>query len=187
MLRTIPLQNLTSDAFRPFGTLVAVPDGASSMASEFNASWRLPFACSGAEEIAIIRFPYRPIRFSLFERHHHVTQTYVALSGQPSVFVVAAPTPRRDAPDPDSVTAFLFKPGDAVILKRGTWHTLGRFPIASEESTALMITERETTEDLIHATALSRRAQRSDLVDLKAVIGMEFGVTLAVEDASRVS
>ena len=178
--RMLALRTLTAEAFAPFGRLIAVPGGRPTMASAFNTSWALPFACSGDTQLAIVRFPYAPIRFSLFERHHHVSQAFVALPGATSAFVVAPPTPYARTPDPDAVMAFRFAPGDGVILHKGTWHTLGRLPLAPPGATSLMITEAETTVEFVAAAGGGPPPRRSDLADL-ASVGAFFAIDLPAD------
>jgi ureidoglycolate hydrolase len=155
-----------------------MPDRAQASVGTVNLTWPLPFESDGDPELAVVRFPYQKMRFSVFERHYRVTQGFVMLDGPAAILVVAPPTPGRDRPEAEDVAAFRMRPGEGIVFHRGTWHTLVRFPVAPPHATALMLTERQTSEEFARV-GIDGVLQRSQVADLKALDGNEFEVDLA--------
>jgi len=174
MLRRVTLHPLDPTAVAPFGKVIGPALLAGSTAADARG---LEFGCDGKAELTLVRWPYKPIRFSVFERHHRVSQAFIILEGIAAVAVVAPPTPGSDRPVATDVAAFLLRPGTGILVNRGVWHTLERFPIDPPHATGLLVTERETAEDFA-AQQPGRRLQRSDLADLRALEGVEFEVDL---------
>ena len=116
-VRSLPAQPLTSDAFRPFGQVIAaIPDGKS-----FDRDDAQLVLDRGTPRFYIMRLTQRGRRFSHITRHQHCTQCLGSLAGQPWLIAVAPPSP-ADRPSLTAITAFQV-PGDCFIkLELGTWH-----------------------------------------------------------------
>jgi ureidoglycolate lyase len=178
MLRRLTVRDLSEPGFAPFGRVIAMPDRAQASASTVNLTWPVPFEFDGNPEVAVVRFPYQKMRFSAFERHHRVTQGFVMLEGRAAILIAAPPTLGRDRPEAEDVAAFRMRPGEGIVFHRGTWHTLVRFPVAPPHATALMLTERETSEEFARV-GVDGALERSQVVDLKLLEGIEFEVELS--------
>jgi len=82
--------------------------------------------------------------------------------------VVAAPTDPDDwsaVPAPNALRAFLI-PGDCgIMLWRGTWHALTRFPVCPEGAAFAMITGYETQRELERQKASGTEPKLTQEVD----------------------
>ena len=147
----IPLQPLSAGAFASFGEILGDFDAPPTCEAPHLRSWRLEFELEGAVELMVARYLHQPFEFTAIERHFNVTQSFIPLGYQPSVMVVAAPTDPDDwsaVPTPDQLHAFLI-PGDrGIMLWRGTWHALTRFPVRPEGAAFALITGHDTQREL---------------------------------------
>jgi ureidoglycolate lyase len=169
-IRRIQIEPLTRARFRPFGQVVGVGSGSPSYRSGGgSAGWLFDFEIDGQTRLSVSRTPFQPLTFHTLERHRHVTQTFVLLAGSPAVLAVAAPGDAGHVPGPETVRAFLLERETGVLLSRGTWHTLTRYPLRRPASVFLVISERETAAD-------PRRSQELNYLE-------RFGITFQL--ASR--
>ena len=62
---------------------------------------------------------------------------------------VAAPTADDPAaiPAPEEVRGFLIDGSAGYVLKRGTWHSLDRYPLSRESSQIVIITGQSTQDE----------------------------------------
>lgn len=118
---TLPLHELTEEAFAPFGQIIAptedgVPFGPHEAQLELTR---------GTPRFYIMKLKHRPLMFRQITRHCAVTQCLAAVGGADWLIAVAAPGDADDPdaePTPDGIVAFRV-PGDVGIkLHRGTWH-----------------------------------------------------------------
>jgi ureidoglycolate hydrolase len=177
--RILRVEPLTEEAFAPFGELVRGRDEPPRFEADGNRMWDVGFEAAGATEILAVATDYAPFRFTKLERHFGVTQTFVPVSGPPSVIVVAPPTaPERTAiPDPREARAFLVD-REPYVLRKGTWH-YSRLPLAPPRCEWLVITDRETTADIVrHGASGSDDWELSQIVDYEEAFGVAFGVAL---------
>jgi ureidoglycolate hydrolase len=174
MLRKLALQPLDATTAAPFGKLITADPLASSPAADARD---LDFQCDGRAKLVLMRYPFKPLKCSVFERHHHVGQGHLILEGNAAVTIVAPATPGRDRPGADDVVALLLNPGTGILLHRGVWHALERLAIAPPCAMGLLLTESETASDNAERGP-GQRPVRSDVVDLKALEGIEFEVEL---------
>ena len=126
--RTVRVEPLQAQAFRPFGEVIDL-DG-SQPTHPINAGTaqrtgdlaRVDAAARGGHvAICVVRATARPLPFRLacLERHVKGTQAFVPLSASRWLVVVA---PRGDAFRPEQVRAFLASGRQGVNYARGTWH-----------------------------------------------------------------
>lgn len=172
MLRKLPIQSLDATTAAPFGKVISAAPMAGSLAADARD---LGFHCDGHARLMLMRYPFKPMRCSVFERHHHVSQGHIIVEGIAAVAVVAPATPNGDRPLADQVVALLLNPGTGILLHRGVWHTLDRLPLAPPGSTGLLLTESETADDFARRGP-GQRPARSDVVDLQALEGVEFEI-----------
>jgi ureidoglycolate lyase len=100
-------------------------------------------------EFLMPRFRVREFRSLFQERHPEFTQTYVPVTGQPYVWVLARPEARLDNGFPalDELQAFL-NPGDiGVRMHPGTWHE-APFPFR-DNLRFVVLSQRTLTDGVI--------------------------------------
>ncbi|MDZ4737065.1 MAG: ureidoglycolate lyase [Rhodospirillaceae bacterium] len=178
----IPIQKLSVEAFRPYGTVVTPLPGPTTWSRPGLDAWTLDFALEGAPELKVVRYHYKAPaagqEFSLLERHITVTETRVPLAGSRGVLIVAPATPIGRGPTRPSVAdlrAFHLDGSQGVMLAKGTWHALDCYPIVAPFTDFLFITEAETEIEVekFEDMALARRTEMKDM----AADGIRFRIT----------
>lgn len=176
----IPLRRLSDAAFAPFGQIVGAGERPPSFEAAHLWNWRIGFEADGPTELLLIRYKYQEPAFRYLERHFHVTQGFVPLGGVASIMVVAAPTDPDDMdaiPAAETVRAFLLDGSAGVVLHRGTWHALARFPVRPPHVDMAFLTERETQADIEASGKAGTVPVRTQIVDYSARFGVGFRVT----------
>ncbi len=186
---TLPLEPLSLAAFAPYGTVMGGEGmggegmGGAGRPADFEAehlwNWRVPFEADGPTQVLLIRYKYSPPVFSLMERHFHVTQGFMPLGGVASAMVVAPPSESDDAqavPAATAVRAFLLTGEAGVILHRGTWHALQRFPLAPPHIDIAFLTEAATQTDIEASAAAGTPPARTQMVDYAEREGVRFRI-----------
>jgi ureidoglycolate lyase len=173
----IPLGCLSAEAFAPFGQLIcARSDEPPIFEAAHLRSWRQDFEVLGPTELMYIHYRHGPVEFSTFERHFQVTQTFIALGGAASVMVVAPPTGRESVPEPGALRAF-FVPGTVgLMLWRGTWHALTRFPATPGGAGFAFLTDANTQRELEQQRADGTPPKLTQEIDYRARYGVSFKV-----------
>lgn len=174
----IRLERLGADAFAPFGQLLCAREEAPVFAGAHLRSWRQDFAVEGRTELMVIHYVHEPLALAALERHFRVTQTFIPLGGAASVMVAAPPTdPSPDrVPRPEEVRAF-FVPGSVgLMLWRGTWHALTRFPLAPGGADFAFLTDAETQRELERERADGTPPRFTQAVDYRERFGVSFAV-----------
>ena len=175
----IPLKLLTPDAFTSFGQILGDFDAPPIFEAPHLRSWRLDFELDGAAELMVVRYLHQPFELTAIERHFDVTQSFIPLGDQPSVMVVAAPTDPKDwsaVPEPDALRAF-YIPGDrGIMLWRGTWHALTRFPVRHGGASFALITGYDTQRELERQKADGTAPKLTQEVDYLARAGVRLRV-----------
>ena len=151
------IEPMTAESFAPFGRLLV----SSQEPAERRVMTALPFECDGRTTVYAIWQPCKGRSFSRLERHFGVTQTFVQVSGSPSVVCVAAPTDLADpeaVPRPEDVRAFLIDPGRPFAFARGTWHSLDRYVLSPPGATFVILNvDPNPTQIVDYADGTSRR------------------------------
>ena len=128
MNRVLLAQPLTSQAFAPYGTVLAVPTGGhgrpinSGNAERFDLVDDLQLGAEGGRPmLALFRAQARrfPHAVTEMERHALGSQSFVALGERRFVIVVAR---AGAAPTSESLAAFVTDGRQGVTLAPGTWH-----------------------------------------------------------------
>ena len=114
-MNKLPVTNLTSEAFAPFGT-VGTPVGGGS-----HAGSDVPLDLSqGRPRFYIMRLEQRGLEFDRMARHKRVTQCLGTTDGRP--WLIAVAPAGIEAPSAADIRAFAI-PGDQfIMLAHGTWH-----------------------------------------------------------------
>lgn len=148
----VAVEPLTPDSFAPFGEVI----GPSTSEPDFLVDWvrgrRLAYDTDSATDLLFMEYCSVPLECELVERHFAVTQAFIPLDGTPSVMVVAAPGGPAEVPVPVAFRAFAVPGSSGIMLWRGTWHAVTRYPLRSAGGKFALITGRETQLELAHAS-----------------------------------
>lgn len=168
----VQVELLTPEAFAPFGEVLSARDDPPDFIGFESVGWRSMFSCQSEPEVMFYRSHYSGLRFHSLERHFQVSQAFIPLGRVPAVIAVAAPG--EEPPDPQDVHGFLLDGTAGYILHPGTWHAPDRYPLYPPESDVVMITDRDTQNEV--ATQPSDEWRLSQLVDYeeKGSVTFEF-------------
>jgi ureidoglycolate lyase len=124
MSRVIKTQPLTASAFAPFGDVLdasGAPDKIinQGLCGRYHDRAKLDFT-DGKAGISIFKGETRtlPLKLEMVERHPEGSQTFVPMSADPFLVVVATDTDGT----PTNPRAFITAPGQAINFHRNTWH-----------------------------------------------------------------
>ena len=177
----IAIIDATKAAVAPFGTLVST-----QVAKDID----IPFYRGRVAEGGDIGFRYRgqaALRTAQIfptdvadevvwlERHLHLTQLFVDISGAPFVLVLAPPNHDvgADLPDLDRAVAVRFPPSSALLLHAGTWHD---FPIAEDRPVTVLIGNSMEVVDALQRGGPPRELDEGDV--WKVSLPHRFGTTI---------
>jgi ureidoglycolate hydrolase len=120
----VPLVPMTAASFAPCGEVFGHKDGGDSRIETPTG-----FEHEGKVTLGTIWNAPGGLEFSQLERHYNITQSFVQLSGAPSVVCAAPATDIRDPgafPRAEDVVGYLIAPGQGWMFSPGTWHALNR-------------------------------------------------------------
>ncbi|MCZ6636829.1 MAG: ureidoglycolate lyase [Alphaproteobacteria bacterium] len=175
----VTVEPLTPETFAPFGEVVGPTAAETVSLGAYFQLWRNAFDVEGGIELMFGRYLYRPMRFYKMERHLAVTQSFLPLDGGRSVMVVAAPTERTDPealPQPEAVHAFHLDGSRGVMLWKGTWHALDRFPVSPPHADFAFLTGQDTQRELEQQALEGTPPTLTQLVDFDARMGVAFEI-----------
>jgi len=127
-LRTLTIEPLTAEAFRPFGDVIDIASSLNHFtinegyAERYDDLARIDVGReAGYPRLSIFRAKPRslPFALSLLERHPLGSQAFVPMSPQPYLVVVSE---GGNTPDLASIRCFRAAPGQGVNYAPGTWH-----------------------------------------------------------------
>jgi ureidoglycolate hydrolase len=166
---------MTEESFRPFGALLAPRADPADFHGLQSEGWKTPFEIDGSPMLMVLTSRFNGTRFTWLERHFGVTQTFVPLGNVAALVAVAAPTDPEDQdaiPRPEDVHAFVVDGSCGYVLRRGTWHSLDRYPLYPAESRIVIISSQETQVELETADPAGWRLTQQ--VDFDARFGVTF-------------
>ena len=141
-MRTIVPEQLTADAFAPFGDVIEASDQAEVI--PINYGWTTRFnaltdVAVGDGQAIISIFRSKPLTtpvLKIFERHPLGSQAFMPLQGRPFLVAVAPPG------DFDAAKVRVFRAGacQGVNYAKGTWH---HFLLALEAESDFLVVDRE--------------------------------------------
>ncbi|MFC6686545.1 ureidoglycolate lyase [Jhaorihella thermophila] len=123
-MKTIRPRPLTPAEFAPFGDVIDTrgqPDMVinQGQCGRYHDRAQLDFADGRAGISLFVATPRSlPYRLEMVERHPLGSQTFIPMTHQPFLVIVAP----DEAGTPGAPRAFLTEPGQAVSYHRGTWH-----------------------------------------------------------------
>ena len=179
-VREIKIEPMTAEAFAPFGELISAKDRPPDFRSESGTEgWAIEFH-SGTPLVMLLKTPYQGFGFSKLERHFHVTQSFLPLGGSPAVVAGVPPGTgdRATLPAPEDVRAFLLDGKTGYALRKGTWHSLDRFPLYPPSTEWVILTDHETQQDLPGSHRSPGLSELTQEVDYAATFGVTFVLTL---------
>ena len=179
MARTVEVavEALSASAFEPFGTIIGAQTGPPALDWGTLQTWMAPFDVDGPTQMTLCRYHREPVEWSQMERHLAVTQAFLPLGGIASVMVVAPPSDPADRtalPPPDSVRAFHMDGSAGVVLRRGTWHALRRFPVGAPLIDIVLLTGRDTQAELERQARDGSLPKLTHEADYASVHGVTF-------------
>lgn len=165
MVTVLPVQDLRSEAFAPYGTVLDPERAAPKMRQEIFTFWDAlaEMRIAGKTTVALLEVVARGPEFSKLERHVRTEEVFFALDG-PVVVLVGAPSPRAALPDPATVKAFRLPAGKGVFLREGCWHWIP-FPLQARSRLLVIFRAGTPDEDL-------------DIQDLQEAQGISFRIAV---------
>lgn len=147
--RTLTIEPLTAEAFRPFGDVIDIATARhftinEGFAERYDNLARIDVAReAGYPRLSIFRAKPRslPFALSLLERHPLGSQAFVPMSPQPYLVVVSE---GADAPDLASIRCFRAASGQGVNYAPGTWH----HPLLAFAVCDFVVVDRGGPEDI---------------------------------------
>ena len=120
----VSAEPLSAAAFKPFGQVIEVPEGQKpTLQTQVLRYWGGLAKDRFPEEVefGMLSMTARPREVAELERHIRSPECLVGLSGE-WWLVVAPPTIAGRPLLASRVKVFLVRPGQAVLLHKGTWH-----------------------------------------------------------------
>ena len=153
------IQNITAEAFAPYGKLFKAGEGDPASHDDISAYWH--DVCGdmlGSDDIVtgFLTVRSQPMLADELERHQIFGEVFITVGGE-GILAVA---PAGDSMDTESVELFRVRPGDAFLLKKGVWH---KPPVpAKEEISFFMVLPKDILSDIdkrkISAVSLTEQA-----------------------------
>lgn len=140
---------LTAAAFKPFGEVIAIPETQPPTSDLGVLRWWGGLAKAQIHEqieFGMFTVKTRPREVAEMERHVKTPEFLVGLGGE-FILVVGRPSVGPHGPDAAKVKAFEVKPGQAVLMSRGTWHAWP-FPHGDEGLFLVAFRDATATRDL---------------------------------------
>ncbi len=173
------LETISEANFEAFGEILQKKSSIPAFTGKNMQSWRIQFSVEGKVELMLNRFYFQPFEFSKMERHFHVTQTFIPLGNMPMIMVVSASTQTDDwasVPKPEDIHAFYVDGTKGIMLRKGTWHALHRFPVHPPYVDIGLITEAETQKELELELAGGHKPRRTQVIDYEDLLNINFRI-----------
>lgn len=159
----IPLEALDAEAFAPFGSVIS-PDAFLGLSEEKGQAALIDFDTDDDPVLLHVRFATAEPSFGLVERHLTTDQAFIPLEPAPVIMCVGL------GAEPAKMRAFLMDGRQGVVLRRGVWHSLPRFPVKPGGARFLMATGRETEKELRQHEAFGGELTRTEMAALGATV-----------------
>lgn len=140
----LTIEPLTSEAFAPFGTVIAPkPDG-----TLFGSDDAQLVLGNGIPRFYTMTIPGRGLTFDRITRHQRVTQVLSSAGGM-EWFLAVAPPSEATHVDLSSIRAFRIPSDTAIMLGVGTWHA---GPLFNQAQQNFFNLELADTNEVDHET-----------------------------------
>jgi ureidoglycolate lyase len=177
----VSIQRLTPQTFSRYGQIIGLADTQPDYVAGGLRGWRSKYFADGETILLYIHYDYVPLECDSLERHFKVTQSFVPLSDAPSIMVVAAPTSVSTFPRPQDVAAFYVPGSYGIMLWKGTWHALTRFPLSLSGATFAFLSERRTQQELEDTQRSGAPTKLTENIDLRKL----YGSVLKIDDPAQ--
>ncbi|MCS7464532.1 ureidoglycolate lyase [Paenibacillus doosanensis] len=127
MQHKVPIEPLTQQAFAPYGKVVDLPESDPSKAGDGWDCWSYIQMLDVHEPIGFGLVVTRRREFVVSAMERHVSREELLLAFdreiiQPVARCIDIDDP-QEHPDPSTVKCFRIKPGQAIVIHRGVWHS----------------------------------------------------------------
>jgi ureidoglycolate lyase len=150
MAMEIVPQDLSAEAFAPFGAVIVAPSQAVDASGAGWKWWMTPALLPGTDRpysVGYLDLWPAALQVDWAERHMHSAEMVIPVGGDCLVYVAPPDYPEEQVsqPQPDYFQVFVVHPGQAVILKAGVWHGA---PLAlTEPLSAIVLLLQHTGRD----------------------------------------
>jgi len=127
----IKVQELTEDAFAPFGMVLGRPGSKQPNISDEIANVWLGFSdlmgigSVQGRQITYLDIHSKPEKNNAIEKHNTSAEAFIPLDGRTVLMAVPAEATNADGtPDMSKCKAFLMDGSKGVLLKKSTWHAV---------------------------------------------------------------
>jgi ureidoglycolate lyase len=148
-MTTLPVRELTSEAFEPYGRVIRLPERGEDAAGPGWRWWAetVPLPTDGrAFGVGYLELSGSPMRFDWAERHMRSVEVVVPLRGECLLYV--GPPERLEEPaalpERERFEAFRLRPGTGVAMDRGVWHGA---PLSESPASAMVLLLEGTGRD----------------------------------------
>lgn len=149
MERKIKVEELSQDAYRPFGQFVRTPIHQPTIEDSIVKYWAhlAGFDIKGVIDVGWVTMRRRPMTLTQLERHFSTVEVVIPLDDEMvlPVAIGREPFDTQVPPAIEDVSGFILRPGQMVTFEPGTWH-FGGFPLNRAEASFLVFTKRGTAE-----------------------------------------
>jgi ureidoglycolate hydrolase len=146
---TLRVRELTPEAFRPYGSVVGLPERGEDASGPGWRWWAETVALptdGRAFGVGYLDLSGSPMRFDWAERHMRSVEVVVPLAGDCLLYV--GPPERLEEPESlperDRFEVFRLRPGTGAAMDRGVWHGA---PLSESPSRAMVLLLRGTGRD----------------------------------------
>ncbi|KFZ22180.1 ureidoglycolate lyase [Thermotoga neapolitana] len=148
MIRNLEVKELSNELFKPYGSVIDPEKLEPKMKEDIFTFWDglAEMKVDGILTVGFLEVYERSKEFSKMERHIRTKEIFFVIDNS-VIALVGKPTPDQDFPDPETVRAFLVKPGQGVLLKEGTWHWIP-YPLAKKARLLVLFKKGTPDEDL---------------------------------------
>lgn len=125
----IKVDQLTDEAFRPFGRVLGQPDDEPpNLTGEMEDVWLgmsdlMGLGGETQRTVTYLKICRRPAVYDTLERHSTCAEAFIPLEGE-SILLVAPASGASDGPDPCGIRAFYMDGTKGVLLCPGVWHAV---------------------------------------------------------------
>jgi ureidoglycolate lyase len=137
----LAIEELTPDAFAPYGAVVEQPDARADASGHGWAWWGETQLLAHADRpygVGYLDLEAGKLQFDWAERHSESIEVIIPLGGDCLIYVGSP----GDAPDWDRFRVFRLCSGQAVVLNQGVWHGA---PLALEHDLKALVLLRQGT------------------------------------------
>ena len=123
----LSIEDLTAEAFAPYGTVVEQPQRDQDASGPGWTWWGENVALAGGDRpyaLGYLDLKPAPLRFDWAERHMQSDELLIPMGGECLVYVGPPDDPDEPMrlPPLERFRVFRVKPGQAVLLGKGVWH-----------------------------------------------------------------